>query len=411
MRRRAHSPAQTCGITSNARRTRGRGPRVEPYYRSVPEHPIRVHVLIDSLTWGGAEMLLGDLAAGAPAAGIELSVGFLFDRDGNPAGQRLRQRGIEPELSPVTGLLKPSALVAVRRQIAALRPDVVHTHLGYSDLLGGVAARSLRIPAVSTIHVMEWDRNLRERVKLRLMGLGRRFCASRVIAVSSAARDAFLERRWDRRDRIVVVHNGVEAVPMPGEGRAVRAELGIAPGHLVVAMVTALRPGKGHDVAGAAVTQLASTYPGLRLLILGDGPGREEIQRQLRSVGAATAFTGHRDDVMRVLDAVDVLLHPSTVDAFPTALLEAMAARVPVVASSTGGIPEIVEHERSGLLVPAPPQVAPVVEALDALLRDPALRGRLAAAGHERYRREFTAGDWAERLREVYEAALRERHH
>jgi len=350
-------------------------------------------------------MLLADFAAGAPAAGIELSVSYLFDRDGSPGAARLRQRGIEPELVPVGGLLSPSSMRTVRRHLAERRPDVVHTHLLYADLLGGVAARSLGLPSVSTVHVMAWEGDARERAKLRLAAAVRRRSAGRVVAVSDVARELFLRAGWDTPERVVTVRNGIAGETRPGAGGGVRAELGLRPDDVVVSMVTVLRAGKGHDVALEAVGALRERFPRLRLLVLGDGPQRAEIERLAAPLGDAAVLAGHRDDVMAVLDASDLVLHPSSADAFPTALMEAGAAGVPVVASDVGGIPEIVEHGVTGLLVPTPPEAAAVAGALAQLLADPGRRAELGRAGAERFRAEFTAERWAERTRTVYEAA------
>jgi glycosyltransferase involved in cell wall biosynthesis len=372
---------------------------------------IRVHALISSLTWGGAEMLLSDFAAGAPTAGIELSVGFLEDRDGNPAAARLRSQGIEPILAQIRGprpMLSRSDHCTVRRHLADVRPDVLHTHLGYADMLGGVAARSLKIPTVSTLHTMGWKHlgRSREYAKERLMALVRRRCIGRVITVSEAARRAYLETGWDRPDRVVTVHNGVAIQPRPGAGRAVRSELGLGSDDLVVAMVTVLRPGKGHDVAVAAVRALHERFPHLKLLIVGDGPGRAEVERLAAPIGPAAVLTGHRDDVAAVLDAADVLLHPTLIDAFPTVLMEGMAAGVPIVATAVGGIPEIVEHGRTGMLIDSPPDPERVAGELSPLLESAELRSHLGARGRERFEREFTAESWARRLRPIYDAAL-----
>ncbi len=374
--------------------------------------PLRVHALIASLTWGGAEMLLSEFAAGAQAAGIELTVGFLDDRDGSPAAERLRRRGVEPILAEINGprpLLNRTDHRVVREHLAAVRPDVLHTHLGYADMLGGMAARSLDVPMVSTLHVMQWYRSVRNPslyAKERLMSLVRRRCAARVIAVSEAARRAFLETGWDSPERVITVHNGIVAERQPGSGRALRERLGIGPDDLVATMLTVLRRGKGHDTAVAAVLSLRERFPGLRLVIAGDGPDREEIERAASVLGDTAVLTGHVDEVMPLLDATDVLLHPTLVDAFPTALLEAMAASVPIVASAVGGIPEIVEDGLTGVLVPAPPDAEHVAAALAPLLEDAAERRRLGEAGRARYERDFTAEAWALRMRQVYEAAM-----
>jgi glycosyltransferase involved in cell wall biosynthesis len=371
--------------------------------------PLRVTQIISSLTWGGAEMLLADLTAALPAAGVTASVTYLAEVDGSPAAARLQEGGIEPVLVPMTLLHDPRGVLRVRRHLAATRPDVVHTHLGYADLLGCTAARSLGIPAVATLHVMRWGAGRRDATRERIMALARARCAARVVAVSEAGRRAYLARGWDRPGHVVTVHNGVVATPRPGAGAAVRAELGLAADDVVVATLSVLRAGKGHDVAADAVARLRARFPRLRLLVVGDGPARADVQRLLEPLGDGAVLAGHRDDVMAVLDAVDVLVHPTSVDAFPTALLEAMAAGVPVVATAVGGIPEIVEDGRSGALLPAPPDGARLARALAPLLCDRAARAAMGAAGRERFAAEFSAETWARRLRGLYDEVLAER--
>jgi glycosyltransferase involved in cell wall biosynthesis len=370
------------------------------------DRPIRVHALIDLLDIGGAELLLAEFAAVAERGGIDLSVGYLKDVGAGHAAARLRAAGIEPHCAAIGPHLGPAALRAVRRQLAAMRPELVHTHLGYADLIGGPAAASLRLPVVSTLHAHAWPGDLRARAKLRAMTLARRVSAARVIAVSEGARAAYLTSGADRPERVVVVRNGIAGVARPGAGRRVRAELGIAPEALVVAMISSLRSEKAHDVAFAAVAQLAERFPALRLLVVGDGPLRSEVARGARPLGERALLTGHRDDVMAVLDATDVLLHPSRHDALPTTIIEAMACSVPVVATAVGGIPELVTDGVSGVLVGAPPVASALADELACLLGDPARRRALAAAARERFEREFTAAAWVRRVRAVYDAVL-----
>lgn len=367
--------------------------------------PLRVLAVIDSLTWGGAEMLLGDFAAGAPAAGLDLSVAYLQGVDESPAAARLIARGLEPELVPITLLHDPRGAARVLRYIRRTRPDVVHTHLGYADLLAGLSARALGIPFFSTLHVMAWDTTGRDGTKERLMSAARRR-AHRVIAVSDAARAAYLETGWDEPEHVVTVRNGIPGEVRPGAGAAVRAELGLAPDDVVVTMVAVLRDGKGHDVAIAAVDALRERWPGLRLLILGEGPFRPEVERMAAPLGDRVLLAGQRNDVMDVLDATDVLLHPTRIDALPTALIEAAAAGVPVVSTVVGGVPEIVVDGTTGVLVAPPVATEPVAAALEALLADPARRAAMGAAARARFEERFTAEQWALRLRALYEEAL-----
>jgi glycosyltransferase involved in cell wall biosynthesis len=171
-------------------------------------------------------------------------------------------------------------------------------------------------------------------------------------------------------------------------------------------MVSVLRSGKGHDVAARATAALRERFPNLRLLVLGTGPDRERIARDLEPLGDSALMAGHRDDVLEVIDAMDVLIHPSLIDALPTALIEAMAASTPVVATAVGGIPEMVIPGETGILIGAPPTSSELVGALGPLLADPGLRRRLGAAGRSRFLGEFSVDRWMQRLLPVYEDAI-----
>lgn len=369
------------------------------------DRPLHVLALIDHFVLGGAETLLARFALAAQQAGISLDVACLADLNGNPAAAPLVAAGRPPVNLQLAGRPSLRALAAVRAHIAAVAPAVVHTHLGDADLLGGLAARSLGLPVVSTIHGMRWSP--RDGWRRRVVGL----CADRVIAVSDSAREEYLRHGWGRPEQVVTIPNGSDLPAEPGAGAAVRRELGLAPGDLVVAMVSALRPEKGHDVALEAVASLRARFPRLRLLIVGEGDLAGELSAAAAASGGAVVMAGLRRDVMRVLDAADVLLHPSRADAYPTTLLEAMAASVPVLATAVGGIPEIVEHDTTGVLIGAPPVPAEIAEALGALLADAPRRRELAAAGRVQYERAFTALPWVTRTRALYDAVLREHAH
>jgi glycosyltransferase involved in cell wall biosynthesis len=369
------------------------------------QRAIRVHVLIDTLGVGGAEVLLADLAAVAPQVGVELSVGYLQDAGASVATVRLRAAGIEPRCAAIPPRLGPEAFRRVRRQLAQVGPQLVHTQLGYSDLLGGPAARSLGLPTVATIHSHAAPPGARDRIKQRMMVMARRLSAARVIAVSESTRAAYLAA-GGTPDRVVVVRNGIVGRAEPGAGVLIRAELGLGPGDLVVAMVSSLRPEKGHPVALDMMRSSLRRFPNLRLLVVGDGPQRPRLEEAARALGDRVVVAGYRHDVLSVLDAVDVLVQPSRAEALPTAVLEAMAASVAVVATDVGGTGELVEQGVTGILVAPPPTPAALVAGLAPLLDDAALRRRMGRAGRDRFEREFTAAGWARRLRAVYDTVL-----
>lgn len=367
-----------------------------------------VLAVIDHLVLGGAEMLLGQFAAAAPRAGIRLRVAYFEDDAGSPAAEPLRAVGIEPVNLAVSGRPSGRHLRAMRRHIRAVRPDIVHTHLGAADLIGGIASRTLGVPAVSTIHAVPQQRVGVERAKDALFSFSQRHCVARVIAVSESARSAYLEQHPGMGERVVRIHNGIDVMPATGSGPAVRRELGIGADDLLVGMVSALREEKGHDVAIAAIARLRERFPRLRLLIVGEGYCAPEITRLAAPLGDSVILAGRRTDVPRVLDALDVCLHPSHMEAFPTTLIEALAASVPVLATAVGGIPEIIDDGRTGVLVPAPPDPDVLAAALGGLLTDAERRRAFADAGRRAYVQSFTADPWVARTRSLYDAVLAE---
>src|SRR3954470_6361620 len=368
---------------------------------------MRVHVVIDGLGAGGAETLLADLVAGGREAGLEFSVTALQDRGANPGAERLRALGVEPVTLGISGLFSRSDHRAMRGRLGADRPDIVHAHLEYSDMFAGLAARRLGLPCVSTIHVMRWPDAARERLKLRIQAYARRAGMQAVVCVSDAAREAYLAQRWPSPQRVVTVHNGVAADPRPGAGVALRSSLGIAPDALVIGTLSVLRAGKGHEELLAAVPALRERFAGLEVLVAGGGPEAGALAPLAEQAGAR--LLGHLDDPLAFADALDVLVHPSHFDALPTALLEAGAVGTPVVATRVGGIPEIVIDGETGVLVDAPPAADALAAAIVGLLGDPARRADLGSAARLRFEREFTAGAWARRLGDVYQAAIDDR--
>jgi glycosyltransferase involved in cell wall biosynthesis len=176
----------------------------------------------------------------------------------------------------------------------------------------------------------------------------------------------------------------------------VRAELGIGPDEFVVAMLSWLHPVKRHRLA----LEAAGDW---RLLIVGDGPESEHLRR---AAPPGAVFTGYRDDVMALLDAADLLLHPSRMEGFPIALLEAMAAGVPIVATRVGGVPEIVADGETGVLIDPAAGAGEIAAAVAAVRDDPARRAALAERARLRFEERFTAERWAQRLRNLYENEL-----
>jgi glycosyltransferase involved in cell wall biosynthesis len=302
----------------------------------------------------------------------------------------------------------PGCLADLRARIVRLKPDLVQTHNVKSHFLFRLSGlhRSVRWIAFhhgyTTTDLKMRAYNLLDRWSLR--------GAHRVITVCRAfAQD--LERHGVQASRLRVLHNSVRlpARPAPEVVAGLRERLRIPHGSPTVLAVGRLSREKGHAFLIEALATLRRQYPrDVRLVLVGDGPERGNLEAAVRAagLGEVVQFAGHTTDVQPFYAMCDALALPSLSEGSPNVVLEAMAAGLPIAATAVGGVPEIVENEVSGLLV-KPANAAALADALVRLLTDGALARRLSASAMERVTRSFTPEAFRRSLLEIYGEALR----
>lgn len=313
---------------------------------------------------------------------------------------------------PIVDLgFKDANIVSLRALLAALplsrrlrreRPHIVHTYLFSANLYGALVGAMARSPAlVSSRRDMAWWEISRHLLATRVAN---RFVA-RIVAVSESVRRHTIEREGLAPERVVTIPNGIDLAEFDTARRLEspwRRPPGSGP---VLAMTAGIRPVKGHEYLLAALVLLRPRHPGLRCLLIGGGlrPRREELQERIRSLELEEQVVdlGWQTNVAPLLDEIDLFVLSSTSEGQSNAILEAMAAGRPVVATDVGGNPDTVEGGVTGLLVPArsPERLA---EAIDSLLADPARARALGANGRERVGRCFSAGAMARRYEDLY---------
>lgn len=274
--------------------------------------------------------------------------------------------------------------------------DVFHVHVGSGreNFDGARAARAAGVPAVVQTQHQPWLHSSPARRVPFFRGLQE---VDHLIAVSEALSRTY-ERIGVAPGQITTVPNGVGVRRHQPDRLAARRSLGLAPDQPVVMTVGRLAPMKGHRDLIDAAPALLDRFPDLAVLIVGDGPLRDQSTRQITElgVGDCVRLLGHRPDARQLLDAADVFVLPSLHEGMPLVALEAMEASLPVVATRVIGSEEVVADRETGLLVPAhdPPALA---RALTEVLDDPVLRTRFGRAGRVRYLENFTrrrqAGD------------------
>jgi glycosyltransferase involved in cell wall biosynthesis len=362
--------------------------------------PLVIAQMLESDGPGGAEMVMLRLALAlrdrghtivpvGPATGC----GWL--------AEQFAQRGFEPE----TFLLRRPLDLRCARDMAGMLSrrgvDVIHSHEFTMAVYGAATARWLRRPHVIAMHgnqttTTRWRRRVLLRAAFRH--------SDTVVAVSQDTK-RFLDARLGlAADAIRVVANGV---PTPvGDRARVRGELRLGPDELLIVATGSLVPRKGHSVLIKALAAQADG-PTWQLAIAGNGPERAALKdlSHALGIGARVHLLGHRDDIGDVLAAADVFAMPSLWEGLPLALLEAMAAGKPIVASATSGIPEAITADVEGLLVP-PGDVEALGVALQQLRSAPALRSHLAAHAVSRARAVFSIDAMTDNYERLYRSAV-----
>jgi glycosyltransferase involved in cell wall biosynthesis len=289
----------------------------------------------------------------------------------------------------------------VWRAIRRSRADVVHTNSLKTHVLGGVAARLCGRPLI-------WDvRDILPPGPARRMLLAvARLTRPHLVAMSQAVADSLRPAGC----ATTVVHGGrspehfVRCEPAP----ELREELGLSPEDLVIAVVARLTPWKGHMVLLDAFRAVHREHPRARLLVVGAptfwDPGYEATLRERAAelgCGEAVRWLGFREDIPQLLALSDLMVLPSDTEPFGIVIVEGMIAGKPVVVCDTGGPPEIVADDETGLVVPTW-QVGPLADAICALLSDPARARRMGEAGRARALQHFDIRQGVRRIEELY---------
>ena len=269
-------------------------------------------------------------------------------RGSGALADELRRRSVQIAMIPRWGRLDPIALVHFGFLLSKLNPDVVHIHGGR---LEAVVARIFGIPVIERKNVCR-NRYYRPLLNFRFVDRLLSGLVDVSITPAAAVRIHYIERGYSPR-RVRVVYNGVEAAPPRTADwlQGKRAELGVPQDAFLVAFAGRLMPEKGVDVLLQA---LAKTQPNVWCILAGEGPHRARYEEQARELGLSgrVRFLDFRSDVREIFACADVVAVPSASEPLANVALEAMAEGRAVIATAVEGMPEAVEHEVTGLLVP-----------------------------------------------------------
>jgi glycosyltransferase involved in cell wall biosynthesis len=366
----------------------------------------RIAYVIGELGKGGAEYQLYELVRGLDRTRFVPTV-FALSTGGYWAA-RLRELGVTVAELPSRGSIDPRRLVALRRALAAFAPHVLHTVLWSGNAYGRLAAIGLGIPVVVTA-----ERNVvRRPAWQRLLERGLDRMTDRYLVNSAAIVTELVERGGLSRDKMQVIHNGIDLAGLPAfdpDRRPARAALGFDPARRLVAQVGRLESQKDYPTFLAAAARVAATVGDVDFLIVGEGRLESSLREEAARLGIAdrVRFTGVRNDVPVLLGAVDVLALTSRWEGLPNVVIEAMATGAVAVATDVGGARELIVPGETGDVV-AVGRADVVADAILRLLADPARASRLALAARARVEERFAVGAMVRRTEAAYGELLRE---
>ena len=362
----------------------------------VPRPPLRILHTEWSMGWGGQEHRILLECRKMEERGHRTLIAC---QPGSGILERARARGLRTEEVVIRGGFDPRAIAALWRIIRRERIQVVNTHSGKDSWAAGFAAKLARADLlVRSRHIALPISNNPLNFVYRM--------TDGIITTGEAVRDMMIHRNGMDPGKILSIPTGVSLArfdPSRADGSRIRAEFGIPAGVPVVSMVAVFRAMKRHDVLLQAAVRLVREHPGIRFLLVGEGPGRAGIEQAIRSSGLAGAclLTGHREDVPDLLAASDIVVLTSDLEGVPQSLSQAMAMARPVVAAAVGGIPELVIDGRTGLIAEAG-NADSFARQMSRLAGDPALRATLGDAAREHVLQGYTDDIMARRTEEFY---------
>lgn len=358
----------------------------------VSEPPV-VFLMTNSFETGGSEIQFATLVQALEENGCRAHIGCLATRGSLPDGfDRVQEFPVGTSLYSVRSL---QTRLRLARYLRKNRVAVAHAFDFYTNLVLIPAAKLARVPVVIGSHRQLGD--LLGPTKFRAQLAMLRWC-DRVVCNSQAAATRLIDRGLPK-DKIAIVANGLD----PAAFMPVAPALARHPSVMRVGMIARMNTrSKNHRDFLIAAARLSHSLPHAEFVLAGDGPLRQELQQQARDLGIGdrVQFLGERRDIGAVLASVDVSVLPSFSESLSNAILESMAAGVPVVAADVGGNPELITSER-GILVPAGNPDALTV-AIERLLRNPVLRIELGQNAKRFAQTNFTRAAMAKRYEDLY---------
>ncbi len=367
---------------------------------------MRVAIMIDTLSIGGAQKLITSFVSAVSKQTIQPTIVSLQDHAATVNLELLHSADVDVKIFPSRSLLNLGRLLRLVHFLRAEKFDLIHTHLSYANILGCLAGYYAGIPVIATLHSTGHDSYRKSGLLIRLEGLILHYFARRIVAVGHLVAAAYRQRLGSRP--IDVIPNGVPRPPQlsPQERQQLRREFTGDEDRVIIISVGRLVRAKGYEDLIEAFAILHRKDPRPVLVIAGGGRLFDTIKKQLVEMNLEDSIycLGERNDIPQLLGASDIYAISSHREGLPVALLEAMMAGLPIVATSVGDIPQVVTSQ-IGRLVP-PRRADCLAEALSDLVSAPERMSAMGQAARLRAMQEYSLESWIKKLTSLYEDTL-----
>ena len=356
---------------------------------------------------GGAESVVLMLAKGLDKEKFNVSVCCLTQR--GPIFDEAEKEGIKIYSLEIKNRWYFFRVFKLIKLLKSENIKILHSHLFHANLLARIIGKFMNVPVIiSSEHIM----GMESRWRLFLNRLTSGF-VDIFIAVSFAVRDFLIKQIGIKSSKIAVVQNGIEYDRFQDSNliqEKKRIEFGFTPEDKIIGTVARIHEQKGHVYLLYAAQEVIKDFPTVKFLIVGDGPLKSAMEKLSVNLGIANniIFTGFYKDIPGILSILDIFVLPSLWEGLPITILEAMAMKKPVIATSVSGNPEAIDDNVTGILVP-PKDSGALVKAIMKLLQNDNLRTHMGNAGYDRLNRLFNAERMVDEVTRIYERLIEEK--
>jgi glycosyltransferase involved in cell wall biosynthesis len=355
---------------------------------------------------GGLEQVAAEIACNLDRQKYDVEV-WCLNRGGKMV-DFVRQRGVSVRVFNITSYYNPFNILELTKAFKAAKPDILHTHIYFASTIGRIAAKLAGVPiCINHVHSTYWHYTRRNLFVERLLS----HVTCKVICVSDNVRHFVIDHEKIDRSKVVVIYNGT-SVSNGLSRHETRQAFNVAENEIIITAVGSLVENKGHKVLLKALSVLEQRKINFKCWIVGEGPMEAELKEYAKQLKleSKVVFWGVRNDVGKILSASDIFVLASIYrEGMSIAVLEAMACGVPVIASRIGGIPEVIDDDKNGLLV-TPGNPDALVKALEDFIFNSEKRQQCAQEAFQKFNVNFKTKIMIKNIEKLYEDCIEENH-